>query len=128
MDAKTVRIQLLFDLFLRVHAEVTLHEVLLTAKHRERHEQLTKRGGYGRHSNSGIHVEAITSCKVTEKMILLLLLFLYKIGFDFGAFYVLHELEKVQPVPFLGHVEHVQRTLGYEEPVHNDHYAAADHH
>lgn len=50
--------RLLFHLFLRVHAEVPLDEVLLASKHRQRHEQLAERGGYGRHPDRGVQVEA----------------------------------------------------------------------
>lgn len=48
---------LLFHLFLRVHAEVTLNEILLAAEHRQRHEQLTERSGYRRHANRRVHIK-----------------------------------------------------------------------
>lgn len=50
--------KLLFHLFLRVHAEVTLHEILLAPEHGQRHEQLAESGGDRGHSDRGVRVKA----------------------------------------------------------------------
>jgi len=57
LNIKTVRIKLLFNLFLRVHTKVALNEILLASEHRKRHKKLTKSGGHRGHTYRGVHIK-----------------------------------------------------------------------